>query len=64
MVDLNEVQCQSVNITNASEQKSLDVVGSTCGMFETGGGSTYALKGQYGSLLWKMKGVGNEAKRG
>lgn len=38
----------------------LDVVGSTCGMFETGGGGAYAVKGQYGSLLWSKRGIGND----
>lgn len=38
----------------------LDVVGSTCGMFETGGGSAYALKGRYGSRLWEKDGIGND----
>ena len=38
----------------------LDVVGSSCGFIGTGGGSTYALKGQYGSLLWKYKNGGND----
>jgi outer membrane protein assembly factor BamB len=50
----------SVAVGDLDGDGLLDVVGSTCGMFGTGGGGAYALKGQYGSLLWKMKGVGND----
>lgn len=39
----------------------LDIVGSTCGI-GTGKGGAYALKGQYGSLLWSKQGAGTDGQ--